>query len=510
LRKREIRIDTLGVAYLFVALFFDSVRLYRSVHLRQRFLAMSKQWRLLALISGAQLLCLVIGLTWFSSWLRQSVVDAGRIQILQANETFASFLARSIEEEGVDDLTAGSQGLSRLQSLVGSVRLPNRGLVCIVDNQTGGIVAHPSIEDRPNLRSSSVFDVRLISSDGTKSLGEICRDPDALATSGFAKMDGEMQIIAVQPLKGLEATLMVRQQEANVATTAESLLLPVWNIGLGVATLITLLGLTVVSFVLQKYEDRLAQSNLRLEQLVNIRTKSLVKTRNAIIFGLAKLAESRDTDTGEHLERIRRYVTILSRRLAKRDRSIDNHFIANLALASSLHDIGKVGIPDAVLLKPGRLDDQEREIIEQHPIIGRQCLEAIQRQLGSDDFLEMARMIAESHHEKWDGGGYPRNLSGEEIPLVGRIVALADVYDALTTKRPYKEAMSHAKATQIIVDGKGSHFDPRIVEAFLASHLEFESIAKEFAEGNRCQWSGGPPLATDPDVDALLSPAAHV
>ncbi len=207
-----------------------------------------------------------------------------------------------------------------------------------------------------------------------------------------------------------------------------------------------------------------------------------MKTRNAIIFGLAKLAESRDTETGQHLDRIRHYVTILAEHLAIRDRSIDDEFISNLALASSLHDIGKVGIPDAVLLKPGRLDADERRIIEKHPIIGRKCLEAIQEKLGNDDFLEMARMIADSHHERWDGEGYPRRLHGDEIPLVGRIVALADVYDALTTKRPYKEAMSHQKATDIILDGRGSHFDSKVVDAFLATKEQFEQVAKDYAQ----------------------------
>jgi putative two-component system response regulator len=250
--------------------------------------------------------------------------------------------------------------------------------------------------------------------------------------------------------------------------------------------------------------ERLTGCNQRLEQLVKMRTKSLVKTRNAIIFGLAKLAESRDTDTGEHLDRIRRYVTLLAERLAKHYRSIDGDFISNLAFASSLHDIGKVGIPDAVLLKPGKLNPEERKIIEQHSVIGRKCLEAIQEQLGNDDFLEMARMIADSHHERWDGAGYPRRLEGDEIPLAARIVALADVYDALTSKRPYKEAMSHTKATEIILHGKGSHFDPRIVAAFLASIEEFERIANDHGQGDGPSQSK-PGVLVAVDENALLT-----
>ena len=135
-----------------------------------------------------------------------------------------------------------------------------------------------------------------------------------------------------------------------------------------------------------------------------------------MIFGLAKLAESRDTDTGEHLDRIRRYVTILAEQLRGDGMRIDQSYIDTLGLASSLHDIGKVGVPDAVLLKPGRLDADERVIIETHAAIGGDCLKAIGDQLGEDNFLQMAKEIAYSHHERWDGAGYPFRLGGEAIP----------------------------------------------------------------------------------------------
>lgn len=463
-------------------------------------------------MASAQMLCLVLGVFWFSSWLQRSVIDGGRIQILQANEAISEFLANRIDDLQLDTLEQNSPDWMRLQSLVEEVDLPNDGFVSVVDDATGKVICHPDLNTNPDLASISVKNFVLYGSHGARRFGDLFVGENAspnpgTSSSGFAKMDDGTHLIAAVHLKNHNATLMVHQKEASVMAAVKELLRPVKSIGLGVATLITLLGLTVDSLILQKYEDRVARSNTRLEQLVNIRTKSLVKTRNAIIFGLAKLAESRDTDTGEHLERIRLYVTILAQQLAKRDRSIDRDFISNLALASSLHDIGKVGIPDAVLLKPGRLDPHERKIIEEHPKIGQQCLEAIQTQLGNDDFLEMARMIAESHHEKWDGGGYPRNLEGEEIPLVARIVALADVYDALTTKRPYKDAMPHEKATRIIVEGKGSHFDPDIVDAFLASREEFETVAREHADGKN------PAISTSSlllDVSALLSqPTTH-
>ena len=202
-----------------------------------------------------------------------------------------------------------------------------------------------------------------------------------------------------------------------------------------------------------------------------------MKTRDAVIFGLAKLAESRDDDTGEHLERIQAYVAVLGRELCGIYPQIDDDTVAMLALTSSLHDIGKVGIPDAVLLKPGGLDDRERAIIEKHPLIGGDCLLAIKRRLGEDDFLEIACEIALAHHERWDGGGYPFGLTGDVIPLSARIVAVADVYDALTTKRVYKEAMSHDQAREIIDKGSGIHFDPDIVAAFLTRQEDFRRLA---------------------------------
>lgn len=467
-----------------------------------------KQWRLLLLIATGQLICLVMGVFWFSSWLQRSVMDGGRIQILQANQSFAQLLAERIGEMDIENLDPGGDDWRQLQQLIETIKLPNEGYACIADNETGMLRCHPQWRTHPEVRSLEISETRLLGFHGTMLLGELFHEGGSVEStdpqfSGYATLDDGTHLIAARLLDGLSATLLVLQRERNVSAAAQQLLQPVKNIGLGVVTLITLLGLFVNSLILQNYEERLAGSNQRLERLVKMRTKSLVKTRNAIIFGLAKLAESRDTDTGEHLERIRRYVTLLAERLAKHDRSIDRDFISNLAFASSLHDIGKVGIPDAVLLKPGRLDAQERKIIEQHPAIGRKCLEAIQEQLGNDDFLEMARMIADSHHERWDGEGYPRRLKEEKIPLAARIVALADVYDALTTKRPYKDAMSHTKATEIILHGKGSHFDPRIVDAFLASQKEFEQIANDNGQSDGTSLSK--PVLVAADVNALLA-----
>jgi putative two-component system response regulator len=207
-------------------------------------------------------------------------------------------------------------------------------------------------------------------------------------------------------------------------------------------------------------------------------------SRELTIFTLAKLAESRDQETGAHLERIREYCQIIAGYLSLQksfQNQIDDDYVQLIYMTSPLHDIGKVGIPDRILLKPGPLTPDEFEIMKQHAIIGSKTLEAALEVHPEAKFLCMARDIARSHHERFDGSGYPDGLAGKDIPLCGRIVGLADVYDALTTKRVYKRAFSHEKARQIILDGSGSHFDPDIVDAFLQNERRFIETREQFA-----------------------------
>jgi putative two-component system response regulator len=210
-----------------------------------------------------------------------------------------------------------------------------------------------------------------------------------------------------------------------------------------------------------------------------------IETRDVAIFAMAKLAESRDPETGAHLERVRSYSKVLAQQLATSEKyrtAIDGEFIRLIYLTSPLHDIGKVGIPDAVLLKPGRLSDREFEIMKTHTSKGAETLDAAIQQFPGVKFLEMARDIALSHHERFDGTGYPNQLAGDQIPLCGRVVALADVYDAMTSKRVYKNAFSHDLAEATIVSERGVHFDPLVVDAFLERESEFIAIRDHFQE----------------------------
>lgn len=220
----------------------------------------------------------------------------------------------------------------------------------------------------------------------------------------------------------------------------------------------------------------------RAEQALLESYHKLQQARAATILGLAKLAEYRDEGTGTHLERIREYARMLAEELARISRYrevIDQRYIEDIDQSAILHDIGKVGIPDAVLLKPGELTGDEFEVIKCHTRFGGDAITAIQAQIEGRSFLNIGREIAYSHHEKWDGSGYPRGLRGHDIPLAARIVAVADVYDALTTQRFYKEAFSHEKARQIILNLRGSHFDPDVVDAFLAIESQFDRIREE-------------------------------
>lgn len=210
-----------------------------------------------------------------------------------------------------------------------------------------------------------------------------------------------------------------------------------------------------------------------------------LETRDVAIFALARLAESRDPETGTHLERVRLYCRVLAERLTMNPRftrEIDSEFIRLLYATSPLHDIGKVGIPDSVLLKPGLLSTVEFEVMKSHASLGAETLDAALGQFPQAKFLRMARDIALTHHERFDGTGYPRGLKGDAIPLCGRIVALADVYDALTTKRVYKAAYSHEVARSIILEGNGKHFDPALVEAFIECEEEFRRICESINE----------------------------
>ncbi len=229
----------------------------------------------------------------------------------------------------------------------------------------------------------------------------------------------------------------------------------------------------------QSYQRLVRYQNQRLEERVSEQVRELAAAHAATIFALAQLAASRDMDTGEHLHRIREYCRALAGRLRQKPRFagiLTDEYIQTLWAASPLHDIGKVGIPDEILRKPGPLTEEQYELMKVHPLLGADTLRAVREQHPGNPLIRIGIEIAESHHEWWNGQGYPHGLRGEEIPLSARIVALADAYEALTSRRCYKPAFSHEKAREILVAQRGERLDPEIVDAFLEAEEEFLAI----------------------------------
>jgi len=230
---------------------------------------------------------------------------------------------------------------------------------------------------------------------------------------------------------------------------------------------------------MKEVEDELERYGKHLEEMVAEKVKEISESQTATIFALVKLAESRDDETGAHIERTASYCRLLAekaRMLPQYRDVIDDEYVSTIFRASPLHDIGKVGISDLILLKPGKLTPEEFAIMKTHVEIGYQTLMTIDKRFQNNAFVQMGLDITRYHHEKWDGSGYLFELKGEEIPLSARIMALADVYDALRSKRVYKPAYSHEQALEIIHEGSGKHFDPTLVMLFSASSYEFADL----------------------------------
>jgi putative two-component system response regulator len=237
---------------------------------------------------------------------------------------------------------------------------------------------------------------------------------------------------------------------------------------------------------LRAASQTLKTENTNLESLVQQRTGQLSLMQDATIMAMATMAETRDNETGNHIRRTQNYVAALARKLQSHPRfaaELTDENITLLYKSAPLHDIGKVGIPDSILLKPGKLDQEEFEIMKLHAVRGRDTIRQVEEYIGgSNGFLTYAREIAHSHQEKWDGSGYPEKLAGEAIPLSARLMAVADVYDALISKRIYKPPFGHTEAVAVMQDGRGTHFDPDILDAFLEIEGVFAEIASKFRD----------------------------
>ncbi|MDR2471007.1 MAG: response regulator, partial [Treponema sp.] len=220
---------------------------------------------------------------------------------------------------------------------------------------------------------------------------------------------------------------------------------------------------------LEKQAEELQNFNANLRQMVEDKTRNVLDLQNALLQTIAELVECRDDITGGHIERTQRGVQIMLEEIGKAglyEEEAQSWNVSLLLQSCQLHDVGKISISDSILRKPGKLNDEEFEEMKKHAVFGAEIIAKIETLARGSDFLDYAKIFASSHHEKWNGSGYPRGLKENEIPLLGRIMAIADVYDALTSERPYKKAFPHEEAVRIIVEGSGAQFDPALIEIF--------------------------------------------
>jgi putative two-component system response regulator len=239
--------------------------------------------------------------------------------------------------------------------------------------------------------------------------------------------------------------------------------------------------------LVETQRKELLNYNKNLQNLVETKTKTVLELQNAILRAMAELVENRDDITGKHLERTQRYLSLLINALLSSDLHTEEVHGWNIDLvlrSSQLHDVGKIAVKDEILKKKGKLTEEEFAEIKKHPLCGEEIIEKIKQNTSEHEFLEHARIFAATHHEKWDGNGYPRGLQGLEIPLQGRLMAIADVYDALVSDRPYKRAFSHEESVKIISDSKGTHFDPDLVDMFLRMSYKFNEITNFFRQNS--------------------------
>lgn len=435
---------------------------------------------LVAMLVMSQLGCMTFGVLCASRWLHEAFDRIiHRSATLQA-ETIALSLARRTSDLSVTNV-------AELQEVYQQISVPHHGFVSIIRLNDGGVVA-TSNQTLAATKPSAVLGIQEFTSLagvaepllGAIHQGEASQSP---VVSGTMTLDGKSFDVTALELPKQNAAIVVAMSGESLEVLVSELVTPLVHVGFVLTGAVVAATAVCTIFLVRRFDSTLLEVSSSLEREVDRRTLALQRSRNAVVFGLAKLAESRDKDAGQHLERLRTYVTVLATELAKHNPKIDHHYVANLAIASALHDVGKMGVPDAVILKLGKLTAAERRAMQMHTVLGDECLAAVERMMGdNDEFLTLARQVASAHHEQWDGSGYPYGLQGKDIPLAARIVALADVYDALTSHREYRPAASHAEAREWIVSHYGSQFDPEIVEAFIARETDFAKISQAAAQ----------------------------
>ena len=410
-----------------------------------------------------------------------SAAQAAEKQAWSDIEASAGVFLSELDGVALDNLTPGGTAYKRMERWVEAYR-PVLGGVLIVDSQWRLLFPRDDIGEV----SGAVLPGRVIE---WEALDEASTDPaEEMRTKplhGKTTLDDGVHLAVANLLKNDQGYVLIHRPLFAVTTRARHLVhsLPAISV-ITFVWIAVVLGL-IVYLVLAHVNDELDRERARSNTDTLRQTQDLVRTRDAVIFGLAKLAESRDPETGFHLERISVYSTLLANALHRHPKYSDqvtSSFTRLIGISSALHDIGKVGVEDRILLKRGRLTARERTEMQRHATIGGQCLHDIEQRLGGSNFLQMAREIAMGHHENWNGEGYPRGLSGREIPLSARIVAVADIYDALSSRRVYKESLPHEECVRLIREASGKKLDPDLVDVWLTIESKFRSIATKHTD----------------------------
>ncbi len=447
-----------------------------------------------ALLLG-QLVCLLIALLWFGAWLERGMGQLVTQRILDNSKQISTQIVQIARLMDIQDVSPGSPDWERLQALVEDTKLPGKGRLCIIRDGDNVLLCHPALRLEQAVAETEF--------DGLKDeLQHASEDGPVTLAPQWRKLPDGSYLLDSIAMPWINAQAVVHQPKEPIQKVVTVYIGRVRSIGTIVMVVVVVISALVSILIAQRYESSLQQINHGLESQVARRSAALLRSRDAVIFGLAKLAESRDGETGEHLERIAKYTEVLARRISQNQTpGGDERWVETLACTAVLHDIGKVGIPDAVLRKPSSLTDEERRTVERHPFIGGDTLLEIKRRWGDDPFLTTASQVCLGHHEWWDGSGYPFKLRGEDIPLAARIVSLADVYDALTSERAYKDAMPHEQAREMIAEASGTQFDPMVVKAFLEVEDEFKRITQMYPAAE-------PPEA--PDHPMVTKPRSRV
>jgi putative two-component system response regulator len=428
------------------------------------------------LVGGVQALVLAFGWLLIYQYTHERVAGGVEEVIVQANVAAAEAVIESLG--GVLEVGEfGSPQWERAQAVVEKLELGGGGFACVLDDE-GLVLCHPDIRGEPGLRSVNLGAEGLMPLAGGEGTPLSQINGAGVVTGMLEHPIFGKHYIATRRTEGGDARLLIHQPvsglEAASRQVTRGLVGRMRAVGGAVVALTVLLALAF----LRAHYRALPRWNQNLEATVVDRTAELLLTHRAILFGIAKLSEYRDNETRLHVERICAYSATLAREMQRRGAPVDDQWIEDIELAASLHDIGKVGIPDTILLKPGRLTVEEFAHMKHHAAIGEETLRAVRERISDCPLLDMGVEIAGGHHEHWDGGGYPRGLCGEAIPLSARIVALADVFDALMSKRVYKPAFPFDEVEMMIEKGRGTHFDPAVVDAFVAVAPELLAIRR--------------------------------